>query len=72
MAEAGFTGSKEYEPVGVVHRGEFITPCSCGGTVNAYWDGELIAHTTPLDVTVEHTAAIGVKILFGKEWFKRE
>lgn len=70
MAEKGYTGVREYEPAGIVHRGEFFSPCSCGGFVNAYWDGEVIQHSAPLDLTIEHEAEYpDVKVLFGKEWF---
>lgn len=50
----GYTGTRKYEPVGVVHRGEFQGPCSCGGYVKAYSDGEVIAHSLPLDTKIEH------------------
>ena len=40
----GYTGTR-YEPVGVVHRGEYFTPDGEGGMVHAYTDNnELIYH----------------------------
>ena len=54
MTENGFTGSDKYEPAGIVHRGEFFNPCSCGGVVRAYWNGEFIGHTNPFDTSTEH------------------
>lgn len=50
----GYTGTRKYEPVGIVHRGEFQGPCSCGGYVRAYSDGEVITHSLPLDTNSEH------------------
>lgn len=62
------TGMDKYRLVGIVHRGEIFSPCTCGGTVNAYCDGELIAHTAPMDWAVEHVAVgSGTPILFKKE-----
>lgn len=68
MTGKGYTGTREYEPVGIVHRGEFYGPCSCGGWVNAYLDGEIISHSAPLDPKVKHES-FGVSIMFGKEWY---
>lgn len=68
MTEAGFTGSNEYEPAGIIHLGEFYGPCSCGGWVNAYLDGEVISHSTPLILKDKHVS-FGTPIMFGKEWF---
>ena len=65
---SGHIGSRKYEPVGVVHRGELYGPCSCGGWVNAYLDGEVISHSTPLILKDKHVS-LGTPIMFGKEWF---
>lgn len=65
---SGHTGSRKYEPAGVVHRGEFYGPCSCGGWVNAHMDGDVISHSAPLILTDNHVS-FGTPIMFGKEWF---
>lgn len=60
----GYTGSNKYEPAGTVHRGEFYyAPCSCGGLVHAYADGELIAHSKLFVPAAEHEVkGLGIKI----------
>lgn len=63
---SGYTESRDGEMAGVVHRGEFWSPCSCGGRVHAYDDGEVIHHSLPLDTEIEHrvTHPKGMDLLF--------
>lgn len=51
---SGYTGRRDGELAGIVHRGEFWSPCSCGGRVHAYDDLEVIHHSLPLDTGIEH------------------
>lgn len=54
MAETGFTGSRDYEPAGVVHGGKWCCECSCGGAAWINEDLTISAHSEPFEFEVEH------------------
>ena len=56
----GYTGSRGYEPAGVVHYGESYNPCSCGGVLHVQNSatGETYSHSKPFASWNEHVALI--------------
>ena len=54
MSKNGFTGTDGDETAGVVHEGQGLLHCTCGGTIWVTTSGDLVTHSEPLDVEDEH------------------